>query len=894
MLKHWLIVLIFAAALPAQNNFSVKERLQGYKIADNSVIFIFDETLYGVHPDRVAVEGSFRGWEHDMSDSRWWLKPVPGQSGLWVLETKEDIPVRSEFKFRINDGDWMPVPAGAKYTRGGNLVFEQDKQKLTMRAEMVGKRNVRIRFEDKNTDISYDPADYRLFGAEGIEVPVGRVFYIQPGEIQLWPREDLDIRRVHFVEAKRQKLRSPVYFDGWFRHVYSEKKLGAFYDATTGKTIFRLFAPRANAVKLYLYREPEQKHFAVHSLNPDENHVWEIALPGNLEGVYYDYTVHGFDEPGNHFYESNPVHITDPYGQVSVDSFGPCRVWPDVKPPRPVKGGRPKMEDVIAYEVHVQDFTRYLPVDEKKRGTFTGFMERGLRNSKGEKIGFDHLVDLGINVVHLQPVQEFLHFPDKEWRETFKDDPYMIEQEINLENYQWGYRITHFFAIESRYREKGSEWGAQNKQFRDLVQALHDQGIAVIVDVVFNHTGERMDQRMDYFNFSVIDKLYYYRTNKNLDYIGEYGTEIKSEERPMVQRWLIDQCENLINQYGVDGFRIDLAGQTDKQTLAELKRRLGPDILIYGEPWIASADPNFENNPDWDWYKSDAPITYFQDEARNAFKGPTGNPQDKWKDRGFAGGNGERDKVKLALTSRFPEDDTPIDGISYLDIHDNWALADRFAREDWDGRKGVDEARVKIAATLLMTTLGPVVLHGGTEILRSKASAPLEEIVKTFQGGPIYIHGKRDTYNLARANAFIWENKGKSIGDDDGAIKCNYDNMYKFWRGLIGFRRSDYGKLFRLSEHPAPDYYRWYEPLNSRLLGYMVAGKILVLINTDVHEGVFENITLPGGGDWMLIADIDSIDWLNGLPGRTDSWLQGGSTHSFPLPAESLKIWVRQ
>ncbi len=781
-----------------------------------------------------------------------------------------------------------------KYGIGESNFTQYDSNLISMRSEIVGERDIRVFMTGQKATISLDPDDYRLFKADGIEIPIHKIFYIRPGEVQIYPGEKLDKRRVYFLKDKKHDLRSLVSYNGWFRHSYSEKKLGAYYDSKMNKTWFRLFAPRAMLVKLYLYKDPEKKHYTSHALRADGKGIWEIALPGNLEGQYYDYTINGHDDPGNNFYDTNPVHISDPYGQVSVDSFGPCRIWPAVKPPRPVRGGRPPMEDVIAYEVHIQDFTTGLPIDKWKRGTFNGFIERGLTNSVGEKIGFDHILDLGINVVHLQPVQEYLHFPTKDWREAFLNDPYMIEQGVNEENYQWGYRTTHFMAIESRYREKGAEWGTQNQNFRDLVEAFHDAGIAVIVDIVFNHTGERMDGRMDYFNFSVIDKPYYYRTNESLEYIGNYGTEIKSEERPMVQRWLMDQCKNLINQYGIDGFRIDLAGLTDKQTLKTLRQELGPDIIIYGEPWIASSDPNYEENPDWNWYKVDAPITFFQDDARNAFKGSPFTLEDKYKDRGYAGGNGDRENVKPALSAGFPEDHTPIAGLNYLDIHDNWALSDRFATENWDGRLGVDENRIKIAAALLFTSLGPVVIHGGTEFLRSKGHAPLKEIKKEFRGGYLPFHGKNDTYNLAKANEYIWENKGKSTGDDNDKIRCNYKNMYAYWRGLINLRNSDIGKVFRIAEKTPDQYYKWFEPENLKLLGYLVADKIFITINTDTVSGSFDNVVLPNGTQWRLIANIDEVNFEYGIANDSDKTLEGGKSYKLTLPAESLKIWIKE
>ena len=103
----------------------------------------------------------------------------------------------------------------------------------------------------------------------------------------------------------------------------------------------------------------------------------------------------------------------------------------------------------------------------------------------------------------------------------------------------------------------------------------------------------------------------------------------------MVQRWRFDQCKQLIEEFGIDGFRIDLAGQIDEQTLIALKKELGDEIIVYGEPWIGSNDPAYEAHPDWDWYKEDSPITFFQDEGRNAFKGPVFDIKSKERDRGY-------------------------------------------------------------------------------------------------------------------------------------------------------------------------------------------------------------------------------------------------------------------
>ncbi len=885
---------LIAALLPctgvAQHTFSEQNRLDGYALRGDTAVFVFDEALHGITPRRVVVEGSMRGWKHDMSDPAWQLQRS-GSGGLWLLRLPGQAAALTdaEFKFRVDEGAWVSPSARASNIRSGNLVLAPRAPRPEYRAEIVAPRHVRFCILRGEGPLSTDPAAYSIETAAGRGIGVSAVFSTGRNTLQIYPAEDLDIRRVHYLKVRNGGLRLLCSFDGWMRHLYTPLELGARYLPERNATVFRIVSPRADSVLLYLYRErtgPARQRLAMQR-NVDGS--WEYSAPGDLEGVWYDFTVHGPKDPGNEFYEQRPVHISDPWARVSDDSFGRSRVRRPETPPPPVKGGRPKMQDVVAYEVHVEDFTLALPgLAEQKRGSFSGFIETGLRNAKGQPVGFDHLVNLGINVVHLMPVQEFLHYPDDEWRRAFRNDAYMREQMIHESNYQWGYRTSHAMALESRYRSKGSEEGTQNREFRDLVAAFHEKGIAVIVDLVFNHTAERMDGRDLYFNFRVLDRHLWYRTGDDLNFIGEYGTETKSEDRPMTARWIYDQCEMLIREYGVDGFRIDLAGLTDEQTLRELRRRLGPDIIIYGEPWIGSSDPDYEANPDWDWYKEDAPITYFQDDTRNALCGPPGNPEDKRKDRGYAGGNGNRKEAMQAIANGFEHEDSPNEGINYLDIHDNWALADRFAERDWNGLLGVEEGPYRIAAAMLLTSLGPVVLHGGSEFMRSKGAAPLVDLVQRTETGPIYIHGKRDTYNLRKPNLFQWEELG--LNREDGAA-CNYGRMADYWKGLIALRNSSYGKVFRIDEGIPNDYIQWIEPENSMTLGYVVGGTIAVAVNTADSPAVISPFPLPAGS-WELVAN-DEQAGVHTIPGMPESFLSGGAV-TLTLPPHAVRIWLRR
>jgi pullulanase/glycogen debranching enzyme len=894
MKHHQLIIFLFL--IFGLNNYCVKaqefspEAIQkGYLRVDDQVYFVFSEELYKVKtPEQVVITGSFRGWSTDMEDVKWILKKQ--SKGLWTLKIEnphlEIIPASAQFKFRINEGDWLSPPVGTPNESSGNLVFMQGIKPPSLRAEIRRARTIWAMIDGVERPL--DKSAYRITNAKGQEIKVAGVMPNTANQTLITPAQDLDIRRVYYLEIPALKLKAVCSFDGWFREIYSDKELGANISEDNRSTTFRIFSPRAEAAKLYLYKNAEDtKPYETIEMTVDFDGVWEASIRQNLKGIYYDFTVHGSTDPGNHFYESNPVHISDPYARVSMDSWGKCRVWEQTKPATPLKNGRPQMQDVVAYEVHVQDFTDLLPIADYLQGTIPGMIQTGLKNKYGQKIGFDYLTNLGVNTVHLMPMQEFLHWHDQDWQASFQNDEHMAKYGVHTENYQWGYRTSHCFAVESRFRQKNTEHGAERNQFRDLVQAFHDKDMAVIIDIVPNHTAENMDGQDLIFHFNALDQQYYYRT-RDLKHIGEYGNEVKTENRPMVQRWLIDQCKHWIEEFGIDGFRIDLAGQVDQQTLIALRKALGKDIIIYGEPWIGSNDPEFEANPDWDWYKEDSPITFFQDDARNAFKGSVSNPTDKKKDRGYAGGNvAERANVKLGLTNKFPEEKSPLSGINYLDIHDNWALADQFATKDWDGRLGVDEDNYKIATLLLFTSQGPLVLHGGSEMMRSKGAAALEEVVKeTKQGVKVYMHGKRDTYNIRFANQFIWDNLG------DKNAPNHYTEMYDFWQGLIRFRLSPEGKIFRNAEEISDDFYKFIEPKDAHQLGYMVDNKVLVLINVGETIATISGVKLPAG-KWKLIGNNSGVNHQKGIKAKV-SKLKGDSSYDFSLLPLSFEMWLKE
>jgi pullulanase/glycogen debranching enzyme len=253
-----------------------------------------------------------------------------------------------------------------------------------------------------------------------------------------------------------------------------------------------------------------------------------------------------------------------------------------------------------------------------------------------------------------------------------------------------------------------------------------------------------------------------------------------------------------------------------------------------------------------------------------------------------------RERAKLGLTNGWADEADPNAGINYLDIHDNWALADQFAlhtegEHAWDGRYGVDEAGVRLAATLLLTSLGPVVLHGGTEILRSKGSAlhpgelPGGQLMLQTSLGPIYYKGRGDTYNVLRPNLFDWE--GADVHYDPARRRA----MFDWWKGLIALRQSDAGRVFRRGDAAAVGTYRFFEPAETRALGYVVGERVLVLLNSAPEAVTFEGVDLPAGR-WRLVADGERIEPARGLRQSLD----GGRAHGLAVPARTARIWVRE
>ena len=320
-------------------SFTDEQKLQGYALFGDQLTFIFDELSYQVQPEKVFVTGAFRDWNASTDDPDWFLKKT-GEFWLLSLDNTDHafLQPNTPFKFRINDGEWLEPPATAINKKGGNLVFLPNALRPGLKAELKSESLI---WAEVKGERPLTPDAYLITDAKGNQIKVAAVLPNGAATTLIIPENPLDKKRVYFLEMPAQGFKAHCSFDGWFRETYSNKALGANIEGD--KTTIRIFSPRATEVNVYLYKgKDDDEPYKKATMAQDKDGVWEIEFPQDLHGVYYDFTVHGFDEPGNHFYETNPIHINDPYTRVSDDTWGKGRIWRKTKPAKPLKNGIPQ------------------------------------------------------------------------------------------------------------------------------------------------------------------------------------------------------------------------------------------------------------------------------------------------------------------------------------------------------------------------------------------------------------------------------------------------------------------------------------------------------------------------------------------------------------------------
>lgn len=580
---------------------------------------------------------------------------------------------------------------------------------------------------------------------------------------------------------------------------YSSKKLGSFIE--NDKTVFRLFAPQAERVLLITYSKVENSSGKKFKMIRDKDGVWETYLDGNLTGSFYGYQVK---------YKNNKEEnvCIDPYSKAVAtynNYLNPRKSIVVEENNYDWENDRwiqRDWRDLIIYEMHLRDMTAHPSSGAKRPGTYKGLIEKGITG------GIEYINKLGVNAVEFLPLQEFgnieIPFNKNFFGRKNTWNPYETDH--------WGYMTASFFAPDSYYSDGGKNikwksWSGfkakQINEFKDVVKEFHKNGIAVIMDVVYNHLSE-----YEIGNLKEIDKEYYFRTDSHgkLTSQSYTGNDLKTE-RPMMRRMIVDSILYWMNEYHIDGFRFDIAKLIDWQTIeeiAESAQRINPDVILIAEPWGNGHDPaGFSLRGFASW----------NDQIRNGVKGENPFNGKGWLFENWFGNN-DLNRIKSYINGTLVKDRHGLfqrkeHSVNYLESHDGYTLGDfiRLALVDIQKEQVIDDPLKnasltpmqlkinKLAALFLFVCQGIVMIHSGQEFARSKV---------------ISGNTKAKDPNIGKLdhNSYEKDNETNYINYDHAKINEDLVNYYK---GLIqlrntfdAFRRAEYDEIKFYDNHNDP------------------------------------------------------------------------------------------
>lgn len=524
--------------------------------------------------------------------------------------------------------------------------------------------------------------------------------------------------------------------------VYEGNDLGIEYKKDW--TGFRVWAPAAQKIELLLFEdESDSESILKAELHRSNNGTWFLGVEGDLAGKYFLYRVN---------IDGNISDTVDPYTRgLSANSKRGLIV--DLEATDPEDWNNDKRivlnnpQDAVIYEIHVKDFSSSPFSGMANKGKYLSFIERETKNKEGLKTGLDHLLELGITHVHLLPVFDFA-----------------TVNEYNHDDYNWGYDPYFYNVPEGSYASNPSN-DSRIREFKKMIKVLHDNNLAIVMDVVYNHSFAAIDSA-----FNILFPGYYYRFDSSGNYSNGSGTGNELDtEKAMARKFIIDSLLYWTKEYHIDGFRFDLLALYDQDTMKVIERELrkiNPFLLLYGEPWTGGHTTLDPSKQMLKGRQKGMRIAVFNDNFRNAIKGDNDGMgkgfvalapfQGEIIKKGVVGSIEYNERVKdFALE--------PSETVNYVSSHDNLTLWDKLRKSD-PGMSEEDCIRMDLLAQgIVFTSQGIPFLQGGEEILRTK-------------------YGHHNSYNAGiEINQLKWERKSK------------YKYVFDYYQGLIKLRR----------EHPA-------------------------------------------------------------------------------------------
>ena len=508
------------------------------------------------------------------------------------------------------------------------------------------------------------------------------------------------------------------------------------------KTQFAFWSNVAEQMEVLLYEDAETPDFETVSLKKGANDFWTATVKGDLAGKFY--TVRSFqngewapEAPGIF---AKAVSINGQRAAIlDLAATNPEGWNTDVRP------AMPDMTDIVVYETHVRDYTMDNPAVEHK-GKFLGMAEQP---------AIDHLKDLGITHLQILPMFDYGSI-DETQTITNNQSP------ITNPQYNWGYDPVNYNVPEGGYSSDPSNPACRIREAKKMIQALHANGIRVVMDVVYNHTYDVMGCALG----RVVPK-YFYRLNPDGTYANGSGCGNETaSDHEMMRQFMVQSVCYWAREYHIDGFRFDLMGIHDQETMNAIRAALDqidPTILTYGEGWAAMSPAYpYDSLAMKQWTYKMPRVGAFSDDIRNAL---IGSPFDH--ERGFASGNASNFKDVMRGLIACPEwSGEPMQHVSYITCHDNYCLRDRI-EVSAVGETEVTQLRMnKLAQTAVLVSQGMSFLYGGEELFRTKRG-----IDNSYQSP--------DSINI-----IPWENKEK------------YADLFDYYKQMIAIRRAHKG--FRL------------------------------------------------------------------------------------------------
>ncbi|MBP5694808.1 MAG: type I pullulanase [Bacilli bacterium] len=482
-------------------------------------------------------------------------------------------------------------------------------------------------------------------------------------------------------------------------YFYAKNDLGATYSRE--QTTFKVWAPLASKVSLFI-RKKETEVFKTYKMIRGQNGVFEITLKGDYDGYFYRYLVTN----------SGLAQLTtDPYAKgSSANGKDSCVIDPEQIKVDLSEKKLPTYKDytdTIIYELNVRDFTIDKSTNIQNKGKYLGLTEEGRKTKDGNKAGLDYLEDLGITHVQLLPIYDFKTVdelnPDKE--------------------YNWGYDPQQYFVPEGSYSTNPNNGYTRVIEIKKMIQAIHKKGIKVNMDVVFNHV-------YSYEN-SVFEKIvpnYYFRKNSNGTMCNGSGCgNDLATERKMVRKLIIDSLIYWVKEYGIDGFRFDLMGLIDIDTIKiALKevRKLKPDAMIYGEGWDMYTNLSKEKKTTILNSDKVADVAFFNDAFRDIVRG--NNDLANFNCGYLLGNTNYLEGFKFVTLGSCvdycynPRFISANQSINYLECHDNCTLFDKITAIHVNESEDIKFKILKMANFSVLFSFGIPFIHAGQEIGLSK------------------------------------------------------------------------------------------------------------------------------------------------------------------------------